>query len=116
MNRLSVISKSGYTALRQFVDSTPRGPESITIDDLVDAGCSIEDISRVIFETTESGEDGGHGPMPNFLPYVKLDQDGGIDRLDYVWSPWKYLWCFVLFAQAALNTGLLISLNWSPWK
>eukprot|EP00443_Scrippsiella_acuminata_P004103 CAMPEP_0115268972 /NCGR_PEP_ID=MMETSP0270-20121206/52793_1 /TAXON_ID=71861 /ORGANISM="Scrippsiella trochoidea, Strain CCMP3099" /LENGTH=298 /DNA_ID=CAMNT_0002685185 /DNA_START=15 /DNA_END=908 /DNA_ORIENTATION=- len=53
-------------------------------------------------------------PLPNFMPLVSLDRDGGLDRLDEVWDlRSRYIPCAIKLSYAVLNIVLQLSLNWT---
>lgn len=82
----------------------------IGIHDLINAGCGIEDISLAIYEVLQDEA------LPNFLPHVMLDQDGGLDRIQALWYWQKYIWWILSFSCIVLNYAMLLSLNWSVFK
>jgi len=94
-------------AMVEQVEQSQEKTSNLEIHDLIAAGCSIEDISLVIYDMLQGNA------LPNFLPHVTLDQDGGLDRIEALWYWQKYIWCTFSFACAALNYAMLVSLNWS---
>jgi len=93
--------------LKAMVQHGQEANRDIGIQDLINAGCSIEDISLAIYDVLQ------YEALPNFLPHVMLDQDGGLDRIQALWYWQKYIWWILSWSCVVLNYAMLLSLNWS---
>mmetsp|Transcript_37668 Transcript_37668/g.88099 ORF Transcript_37668/g.88099 Transcript_37668/m.88099 type:complete len:678 (+) Transcript_37668:114-2147(+) len=79
-------------------------------ENLQDHHFTNEDLCRVIFERCNSDDD---HELDNFRDLIMLDPKGGLDRIDDIWNPIKYLYFLVLVGCCIFNFIFIVSLNYS---
>mmetsp|Transcript_33928 Transcript_33928/g.106281 ORF Transcript_33928/g.106281 Transcript_33928/m.106281 type:complete len:656 (-) Transcript_33928:83-2050(-) len=78
----------------------------IQVERLCDHGFTTEDLSRVVYDKFR-GQD-----LPDFLDYIGLERNGGLDRLHEIWSPEKYFWFALLLCCVLFNVSYLLAMDW----
>lgn len=71
---------------------------------------TVQELAAVIYDKFQEEE------LPNFIPHVRLNQDGGLERLEEIWNPQKYIWCILITASVSFNLAWLIIMNWAIFK
>eukprot|EP00928_Gymnodinium_smaydae_P067972 TRINITY_DN5100_c0_g1_i1.p1 TRINITY_DN5100_c0_g1~~TRINITY_DN5100_c0_g1_i1.p1 ORF type:complete len:528 (-),score=21.21 TRINITY_DN5100_c0_g1_i1:45-1628(-) len=67
---------------------------------------TFHEMSNFLFTKIQATES-----LPAFWPHVSISNHGGLDRIEELWYPEKYLWFFITVASAALNIGVLVFHN-----
>jgi hypothetical protein len=74
------------------------------------AGLSLEDITWFVYDHLHDQE------LPNFIRFVHLDQDGGLDRIHTLWSSQRIFWAVLLVVFVVMNVLYLLESNWSVFR
>jgi len=80
---------------------------TVEVEKLRDMGFTTEDLARVVYEKVQAED------LPNFLRHIRLDADGGIDRIGDIWDQQKVFWFFVLVGSVLFNVANVLALNWT---
>lgn len=76
------------------------------IEHLKEAGLNLDAITRYVYEHLHNQK------LPNFMQFVTIDQDGGLDRVDKLWYNQRVFWAVVLLAFVSMNVIYLIVINY----
>jgi len=82
----------------------------LAVDDLRKNGLSLDEITQFVYEHLHDQE------LPNFMRYLHLDQDGGLDRIHQLWNMQRVYWAVVLFVFVVMNIIYLLSSNWTVFQ
>jgi len=82
-------------------------PLNVDVQKLADLGITSSQFSRAIYDRVRAEA------LPNFLRHLRIDPDGGIDRILDIWTPSKVFWFFVLAASVVFNVASILALNWT---
>merc|ERR1719207_322434 len=84
----------------------------LAVDDLRKNGLSLDEITQFVYEHLHDQE------LPNFMRYLHLDQDGGLDRVGKsdrypgLWLPERIFWSVMLISFVIMNVAYLLNSNW----
>jgi len=82
-------------------------PMEVDLAALADLGITSSQFSCAIYNRVRREQ------LPNFFKHVRIDPDGGMDRIADIWEPTKVFWFFLLVASVAFNVASILALNWT---
>jgi len=103
--------REAYEKANSDIFEADQWEKTVTLDMLVDEGCTIDDISHVIYDKMCAVEYESGICALDFFPHVSLDKIGGLDNVQKLWYPTRPLWALLLVGQCIANIALLLSLN-----
>lgn len=78
---------------------------------LFEKGHNVDSISKFMWSQLARYD------LPNFLKFIRLDQDGGLDRVHKdIWADEKIIWAALLFGCLLVNVVGLLTSNWVVFR
>lgn len=83
---------------------------TLEIEHLKSAGLALDEITEYVYDHLHEQK------LPNFMHFLHLDKDGGLDRVPNLWNTQKIFWAAMLVFFVVYNMLYLVSCNWVVFK